>query len=474
MRRKKENKKDWKKGLSGSQGRKRASSRHESIMNFRKSLDEAKKGTDKLLRIAIENNFSDDVVIDQYGEQRSRIISKNIDILRSIAPSSVSDGGVCYQSLKEIQNEKLQTDEGKKILEQSIKNVRWDLSKMYNKSNRENLPIPCLVSGCSQKPIQSHLISKKYMRLLGDKVREVSVYANVKKLLDSTENRLRQDPFIFIKNAFESRMPYVNFNYRDHGEYFIKNMRSTRLQPVKNASQFFGYCASHDNEIYRCVEDFEFDINHKHHLFLLCKRALAYSLRGFLEETESRSDYVLQLLNNFEDYRQTIRQMCDLQNLFDNSEDVADGFYHLTEIVKSDSPSVISLSKYIPFSCYINMKNFKNVDSEEEGVAFGSMFLNIFPIKEDETFICLSFPDVQNFYLFQTQLFTDTCHKDFREACLSGDERMIYRGLSNYILDIVDTFYLREEFYQTLRRKGFKENLSDFTPTKELNFFITV
>lgn len=473
MRRKKGNKKDWEKGLSGSQGRKRASSRHDSIMNFRKSLDEAKKGTDKLLRIAIENNFSDDVVIDQYGEQRSRIISENIDVLRSIAPSFVSEGGVCYQSLKEIQNEKLQTDEGKKILDQSIKNVRWDLSNVYNKSNRGNLPIPCLVSGCSQKPIQSHLISKKYMRLLGDKVREISVYANAKKLLDSTENRLRQDPFIFIKNAFESRMPHVNFNYRDHGEYFIKNMRSTRLQPVKNASQFFGYCASHDNEIYRCVEDFEFDINHKHHLFLLCKRALAYSLRGFLEETESRSDYILQLLNNFEDYRQTIRQMCDLQNLFDNSEDVAEGFYHLTEIVKS-GPSVISLSKYIPFSCYVKKKDFKDVDSEEEGVAFGSMFLNIFPIKEDETFICLSFPNVQNFYLFQTQLFTDACHKDFREACLSGDERMIYRGLSNYILDIVDTFYLREEFYQALRRKGFKENLSDFTPTKELNFFMPV
>ena len=474
MRRKKENKKDWKKGLSGSQGRKRASSRHDSIMNFRKSLDEGKKETDKLLRLAIENNFSDDIVIDQYDERRSRIIYNNIDILRSIAPSSVSNGGVCYRSLKEIQNEKLQTDEGKKILDQSIKNVRWDLSNVYNKSNRGNLPIPCLVSGCQKKPIHSHLISKKYMRLLGDKVREISVYANAKKLLDSTENRLRQDPFIFIKNAFESRMPHVNFNYRDHGEYFIKNMRSTRLQPVKNASQFFGYCASHDNEIYRCVEDFEFDINHKQHLFLLCKRALAYSLRGFLEETESRSDYVLQLLNNFEEYRQTIRQMCDLQNLFDNSEDVADGFYHLTEIVKSDSPSVISLSKYIPFSCYINMKDFKNVDSEEEGVAFGSMFLNIFPIKENETFICLSFPDVQNFYLFQTQLFTDTCHKDFREACLSGDEGIMYRELSNYILDTVETFYLREKFYQTLRRKGFKENLSDFTPTKELNFFIIV
>ena len=473
MRRKKENKKDWKKGLSGSPGRKRTSSRHDSIMNFKKSLDKGKKETDKLLRIAIENNFSDDIVIDQYDEQRSRIISNNVDILRSIAPFSVSNGEVCYRSLKEIQNEKLQTDEGKKILEQSIKNVRWDLSNVYNKSNRKNLPIPCLVSGCQKKPIQSHLISKKYMRLLGDKVREVSIYTNAKKLLDSTENRLRQDPFIFVKNAFESRMPHVNFNYRDHGEYFIRNMRSTRLQPVKNVSQFFGYCASHDNEIYRCIEDFKFDINNRHHLFLLAKRALAYSFRDFLEETESRSDYVLQLLNNFEDYRQTIRQMCDIQNSFDSSKNFADGFYHLTEIVKSDNPSVISLSKYIPFSCYIDMKDFKDVDSEEEGVAFGSIFLNIFPIKENKTFICLSFPDVQNFYLFQTQLCTDTGLKDFRDACLSGDDGIIYRELSNYILDTVQTFYLREEFYQTLKRKGFKENLSDFTPTKELNFFMT-
>ena len=119
------------------------------------------------------------------------------------------------------------------------------------------------------------------------------------------------------------------------------------------------------------------------------------------------------------------------------------------------------------------MKDFKDVDSEEEGVAFGSIFLNIFPIKENETFICLSFPDVQNFYLFQTQLCTDTGLKDFRDACLSGDDGIIYRELSNYILDTVQTFYLREEFYQTLKRKGFKENLSDFTPTKELNFFMT-
>ena len=147
----------------------------------------------------------------------------------------------------------------------------WDLSNVYNKSNRKNLPIPCLVSGCQKKPIQSHLISKfKYMRL-GREIKFEkfgSIYTNAKKLLDSTENRLRQDPFIFVKNAFESRMPHVNFNYRDHGEYFIRNMRSTRLQPVKNASQFFGYCASHDNEIYRCVEDFKFDINNRHHLFL--------------------------------------------------------------------------------------------------------------------------------------------------------------------------------------------------------------
>ena len=57
---------------------------------------------------------------------------------------------------------------------------------------------------------------------------------------------------------------------------------------------------------------------------------------------------------------------------------------------------------------------------------------------------------------------------------MSGDEGIMYRELSNYILDTVETFYLREKFYQTLRRKGFKENLSDFTPTKELNFFITV
>ena len=291
-------------------------------------------------------------------------------------------------------------------------------------------------------------------------------------MADAAESRVRQDPFIFIQSGLSTQIQ--NTNYRIREEDLIRNMRSTRLQPIKNASQFFGYCASHDNEIYRCVEDFKFDINNRHHLFLLAKRALAYSFRDFLEKAELCSDYVLKLLRSFEVYRQSIRQMYDLQNLFDNSEDVADSFYHLTEIVKSDSPSAISLSKYIPFSCYVKMKDFKDVDSEEEVVAFGSMFLNIFPIKENETFICLSFPNGQNFYLFQTQLFTDTCHKDFREACLSGDEKIIYRNLSNYILDTVGTFYLREEFYQILRRKGFKENLSDFTPTKDLNFFMTI
>ena len=176
MRRKKENKKDWKKGLSGSQGRKRASSRHDSIMNFKKSLDETKKGTDKLLLRAIANNFSDDVTIHEYDKLFSRIISDNVDTMRSIFPSPVSNDGIYYRGLKEYQNKKLQTDEGKKLLEQSIKNMRWGMSDMYNRSNRENLSVPCLVPDCQQRPIKSHLIPMKYMKLLGDEVREVSLY----------------------------------------------------------------------------------------------------------------------------------------------------------------------------------------------------------------------------------------------------------------------------------------------------------
>ena len=53
---------------------------------------------------------------------------------------------------------------------------------------------------------------------------------------------------------------------------------------------------------------------------------------------------------------------------------------------------------------------------------------------------------------------------------LLANEKRINKELSKLILDRTDTLYLREEFYQTLMRRGFKENLSDFMPTDELNF----
>ena len=87
-------------------------------------------------------------------------------------------------------------------------------------------------------------------------------------------------------------------------------------------------------------------------------------------------------------------------------------------------------------------------------------------------FVC-HFPMFKIFICFKLNYVQTLVLKIFVTHVWSGDERIIYRELSNYILDIVQTFYLREEFYQTFRRKGFKENLSDFTPTKELNFFMT-
>ena len=66
------------------------------------------------------------------------------------------------------------------------------------------------------------------------------------------------------------------------------------------------------------------------------------------------------------------------------------------------------------------------------------------------------------FFLSDQSQSEDTVLEDLRNAILSGNQKRINKELSKLILDRTDTLYLREEFYQTLMRKGFQRKFIRF------------
>ena len=430
-----------------------------------------------ILSSARDKNFSDKDFLDDYNILNFYRNVSNFVGLRSLFPNNFSDDGVDLQNLKREYREWMKLDEIKELFEQSIHYVRGRYFKKYVEATKKNLSSKCLEPNCQKKAIGSHLISQKYLKFLSckdNKVREIGLFTDPKKMADSFERKIKENPFILIEHILD---PKSN-QFKDVKDFYEKfetanrRGRSSRLTSIHYASQFYGYCSKHDSEIYRCFENNDFDPNNRQHLNLIVKRTFDYLYRHIDETCKLRPQELLDTAKNNEKYFRYIKSIFATRQAFDNPDNMRDDFVHLTYIIKSEKPPIIACSRDLSLHGSFTRESSKSNKGEKKILKLcGPIFLNIFPIRKTETFVCLSFLHDLYFRLFVYQSQSeDTVLEELRNAILSDNEKRLNKELSKLILNRTDTLYLREEFYQTLMKKGFKENLSDFMPTDELNF----
>lgn len=430
-----------------------------------------------IISSARDKNFSDKDFLDDYNILNFYRNVSNFVGLRSLFPNSFSDDGIDLQNLKREHREWMQINEIKELFERSIRYDRGRHFKKYVEAAKKSLSSKCLEPNCQKKAIGSHLISQKYLKFISckdNKVREIGLFTDPKKMADNFESKIRKNPFILIERILNPESNQFK-DLEESSEKFgdaIREGRSSRLTPIHYASQFYGYCSKHDREIYKCFENNDFDPDNRQHLNLLLKRTFDYLYRYIDETCKLRPQELLDATKNSENYSLYIKSIFATRQAFDNLEKASDNFFHFAYTVKSEKPPIIACSRDLSLHGSITEKVSEGNEIKKKVLNLcGPIFLNIFPIKETEILICLSFLHSLYFFLFINQSQSeDTVLEDLRSAILSGNQKRINKELSKLILDRTDTLYLREEFYQTLMRKGFKENLSDFMPTDELNF----
>ena len=435
-----------------------------------------KKAVD-ILSSARDKNFYDEDFLNDYNILNFYENVSNFVGLRSLFPNSFSEDGVDLQNLKREYREWMKIDETKELFERSIRYGRGRHFKKYVEATKKNLSSKCLEPNCQKKAIGSHLISQKYLKFISckdNKVREIGLFTDPKKMADSFESKMRKNPFILIEHILNPKSNHFK-EIKESSEKFgtaNRQGRSSRLTPIHYASQFYGYCSKHDSEIYRCFENNDFDPNNRQHLNLLLKRTFDYLYRYIDETCKLRPQELLETAKNDERFFHYLKSIFATRQAFDNLENMRDDFFHLTYVVKSEKPPILACSRDLSLHGSITREVSENNKIKKKTLRlYGPMFLNIFPIRETETLVCISFLNDLYFRLFIDQSQSeDIALEDLRNAILSDNEKRINKELSKLILDRTDTLYLRKEFYQTLMEKGFKENLSDFMPTDELNF----
>ena len=435
-----------------------------------------KKAVD-ILSSARDKNLYDEDFLNDYNILNFYENVSNFVGLRSLFPNSFSEDGVDLQNLKREYREWMRIDETKELFERSIRYGRGRHFKKYVEAAKKNLSSKCLEPNCPKKAIGSHLISQKYLKFISckdNKIREIGLFTDPKKMADSFESKMRKNPFILIEHILNPKSNHFK-EIKESSEKFgtaNRQGRSSRLTPIHYASQFYGYCSKHDSEIYRCFENNDFDPNNRQHLNLIMKRTFDYLYRYIDETCKLRPQELLETAKNDEQFFHYLKSIFATRQAFDNPENMRDDFFHLTYVVKSEKPSILACSRDLSLHGSITREVSENNKIKKKTLRLcGPMFLNIFPIRETETLVCISFLNDLYFRLFTDQLQSeDIALEDLRNAILSNNEKRINKEISKLILDRTDTLYLREEFYQTLMRKGFKENLSDFMPTDELNF----
>lgn len=441
---------------------------------FLTSID--KKKAD-ILNSARDKNFYDEDFLKDYNILNFYENASSFVGLRSLFPNSFSEDGIDLQNLKKEYRKWMQLNENKDLFERSIRYERGRHFKKYVEAAKKSLSSKCLEPNCQKKAIGSHLISQKYLKFISckdNKVREVGLFTDPKKMADDFENKIRKNPFILIEHILNPESNQFK-DIEKSSEKFgaaVRKGRSSRLTPIHYASQFYGYCSKHDSEIYRCFENNDFDPNNRQHLNLIVKRTFDYLYRHIDETCKLRPQELLDTAKNNENYFRYIKSIFTTRQAFDNPNNMRDDFFHLMYIVRSKKPPVIACSRDLSLHASLIREASESNNIKKNILKLcRPMFLNIFPIKETETLVCLSFFNGLYFHLFTNQSQSeDIALEDLRNAFLSNNEKRINKELSKLILDRADTLYLREEFYQTLMRKGFKKNLSDFMPTDELNF----
>ena len=430
-----------------------------------------------ILSSARDKNFYDEDFLKDYNILNFYENVSNFVGLRSLFPNSFSENDVDLQNLKKEYREWMQLNETKELFERSIRYERGRHFKKYVEAAKKSLSSKCLEPNCQKKAIGSHLISQKYLKFIScknNKVREIGLFTDPKKMADDFESKIRKNPFILIERILNPESNQFK-DIEESSEKFgaaARKGRSSRLTPIHYASQFYGYCSKHDREIYRCFENNDFDPDNRQHLNLIVKRTFDYLYRHIDETCKLRPQELLYTAKNNEKYFRYIKSIFATRQAFDNPDNMRDDFVHLTYIIKSENPPIIACSRDLSLHGSFTRESSKSNKGKKKILKLcGPMFLNIFPIRKTETFVCLSFLHDLYFRLFVYQSQSeDTILEELRNAILSGNEKRLNKELSKLILDRTDTLYLREEFYQTLMRKGFKENLSDFMPTDELNF----
>ena len=441
---------------------------------FLTSID--KKKAD-ILNSARDKNFYDEDFLKDYNILNFYENVSNFVGLRSLFPNSFSEDSVDLQNLKKEYREWIQLNETKELFERSIRYERGRHFKKYVEAAKKSLSSRCLEPNCQKKAIGSHLISQKYLKFISckdDKVREIGLFTDPKKMADDFESKIRKNPFILIEhilNPESSQFKDIEESPEKFGAAARKG-RSSRLTPIHYASQFYGYCSKHDSEIYRCFENNDFDPNNRQHLNLIMKRTFDYLYRYIDETCKLRPQELLETAKNDEQFFHYLKSIFAMRQAFDNPENMRDDFFHLTYVIKSEKSPILACSRDLSLHGSITREVSENNKIKNKTLRlYGPMFLNIFPIRETETLVCISFLNDLYFRLFIDQSQSeDIALEDLRNAILSDNEKRINKELSKLILDRTDTLYLREEFYQTLMEKGFKENLSDFMPMDELNF----